>query len=155
MQKPLFRTRQKSLIYLLPLLTIGLSGFLLLRKKKSTNSLFDYLDKTKFSSLKKYIIAQSKVESANYNSALFLRSNNPFGMKNASKRNQLGFAVSGDPYRHYNSVLEAIQDFTLYLDYVGFPLSVNSPEQYAGNLKRRGYFESDVNDYSNALKSWL
>jgi uncharacterized FlgJ-related protein len=146
---------QKSLIYLLPLLTIGLSGWVLFRRKKSLSNSFDYLNKSRYSGLKKYIIAQSKLESANYKSALFLRSNNPFGMKNASKRVQLGYPVPGDPYRHYNNLLEAIQDFELYLDYVRFPEVVNSPEMYAGNLKRLNYFESDLKDYVTGLKSWL
>lgn len=141
--------------WFLVLSTIGLSGFLLLRKRSTRANSFDILDQSRYKDLKKYIIAQSKVESANYTSDLFKRSNNAFGMKNATSRYQLGFQVPSDQYRHYNSLLDSIQDFEFYLDYVGFPSSVPGIEAYAGNLKRLNYFESDLEDYTRALKSWL
>ena len=155
MSRQLFRTRQNALIYLLLPLTIGLSGFILLRKRKSLPSLFNYWDKSKYKALKKFIIAQSKVETGGYSSGLFLRANNAFGMKNALYRDQYGYKVQGDPYRNYANVLDSIKDFELYLDSVGFPVTVNSAEAYTGNLKRLNYFESPLNDYTKALKSWL
>lgn len=149
-------THQNALIWLLPLSIIGLGGFFLLKKRnRLIETDFDYIDNTEYSGLKNLIIAQSKVESAGYTSALFLRSNNAFGMKNANVRNQLGWLVVGDPYRHYESLSESIKDFVLWLRFVGFPSSRQSVEQYAGNLKRLGYYEASQIDYVKALKSWL
>lgn len=109
---------------------------------------------TKYKNLQKLIIAQSKVESANYTSDLYKRSNNAFGMKNAYLRPQIGFKVFNDPYRHYDSLDESIKDFLLYLNYFNFPTSLTASE-YVSTLKDFGYFESSESDYLKALKSWL
>lgn len=148
---------QKRLTWLLPLLTLGLSGAILLRRRpgSSRTAAFNLIDQTKWKPIKKYIIAQSKVESANYTSDLFNRSNNAFGMKNAKSRDQLGFSVPGDQYRNYSSLNESVEDFIYYLNYVKFPSMVYSPEEYARKLKDLGYYESNQVDYANALKSWL
>ena len=146
---------RKLSISLQALSIIGLLGSVLYLVKKNRANPFNIFDSTKFAGLKKFIIAQSKVESGNYTSPLFLRSNNAFGMKNAEFRQQLGYRVPGDQYRHYNSLLESIQDFELYLNSVNFPPGINSPEAYAGQLKRLGYFEAPLNDYTQALKSWI
>ena len=154
-RRPLQRTFKKSLPWLVLLLSSGLFGFRLLRKKTTlkANS-FDLINGSKYFVLKPFIIAQSKVESANYSSNLFERSNNAFGMKNANQRSQLGYAVAGDSYRHYDSLEQSIQDFILWLDYTKFPL-VNDVNSYARALKDRNYFESSQSDYINALNSWI
>ena len=148
--------RQSASIYLIALSVIGLFGFRLLRKKsKNSISSFDYWDYSPYKQLKKYILAQARVESANFSSDLYKRSFNAFGMKNAIYRYQYGFQFPGDPYRHYANLLESIQDFEAYLKSQGYPVNVSSVEEYAGNLKRLGYFEAPLGDYVTALKSWL
>jgi len=104
--------------------------------------------------MKSLIVAQSKVESANYSSDLFLRSNNAFGMKNASRREQLGEPESGTDYRKYKNLSESIQDFVLYLKAVNFP-TVFDVNTYVRELKKRGYFESSQSDYIKAMESWM
>ena len=155
MSKQSYRIHKNVFLWLFLPLTIGLSGSLLLRRKKTNKTAFNRIDSTKFKNLKKYIIAQSKVESANYSSPLFLRANNAFGMKNALYRTQLGEKVYSDPYRYYENLEESIDDFLLYLDFVDFPLKVENTTDYAFNLKKLGYYESDPNDYVRALNSWL
>lgn len=160
MQKQSLITSRNALIWLVPLSIIGLSGYRLLRSKATNKSRiypneFDVLDTTEFAPIKDLVIAQSKVESANYTSALYKRAFNAFGMKNATKRKQLGYHVTGDPYRHYVNLDQSIRDFLLYLDYVNFPSNVSGPLEYAKELKRRGYFESDLSDYVKAIQSWL
>jgi len=100
------------------------------------------------------IVAQSKVESGNYSSDLFLRANNAFGMKNASRREQLGEKETGTDYRKYSSLSESIQDFILYLNAVKFP-TVFDVNSYVRELKKRGYFESSQSDYIKAMNSWM
>ena len=142
---------RRLLTWLVPLLTIGLSGYTLLRRSRtSKTTAFDLVNRTKYKQLKPLIIAQSKLESANYTSDLFQRSNNAFGMKNATIRKQLGFSVPGDPYRHYSSL-----GFLLWLDYNNFPTIVPDAFTYARRLKELNYYESPQVDYARALNSWL
>ena len=110
-----------------------------------------------FSKYRRYagwIEAQARHESNNYQSDVFIRSNNPFGMKNAYKRKQLGKQVEGDPYRHYESIGEAIRDYLLYLDFVNFPRNITTIDSFAMALKDRGYFEDNETNYINGLKFW-
>jgi len=76
-------------------------------------------------------------------------------MKNAIIRPQLGKQVSGDPYRHYSSLQQSIEDFLLWLDYNNFPTIVPDAFTYARRLKEKNYFESSQSDYAKALNSWL
>ena len=152
-------TRRKLSLLLVPLLSLGLIGAVLRRKKSSPNKLaavkaFDVLDRTPYNLMKPLIIAQSKVESANYTSDLFLRSNNAFGMKNAVARTQLGKPEPGTDYRKYSSLDESINDFVLYLNAVNFP-TVFDVNTYVRELKKRNYFESSQSDYINAMNSWI
>lgn len=154
MRRPSQRTYKKLLPWLVVPLAIGLFGF---RRKYLTTTKansFDFLNNTEYAPLQKFIIAQSKVESANYSSDLFKRSNNAFGMKNATQRGQLGYSVAGTDYRYYNSLSESINDFVLWLNYTNFPI-VTDVNSYARALKDRGYFESSQADYIKALNSWL
>jgi len=76
-------------------------------------------------------------------------------MKNAIVRPQLGKEVPGDPYRHYSSLQQSIEDFLLWLDYNNFPTIVPDAFTYARRLKEKNYFESSQSDYAKALNSWL
>ncbi len=121
----------------------------------SRKSFFDYaLRGSSYFPMKRFIIAQSKVETANYTSPLYKRNSNLFGMKNAIFRRQLGDRVEGDDYRKYADGEESVFDLILYFDYTVFPIVLDSTS-YVMELKRRGYFTSDENDYLKALNSWL
>jgi len=110
-----------------------------------------------YETLTPYVIAQAQLESANFTSDLFKRSNNMFGMKNATSRNQLGHisAMPGDDYRVYDSPRQSIEDFLLYLYAVGFPNSVESSFDYANSLKARDYYGISSQEYTVGLNSWL
>lgn len=75
-------------------------------------------------------------------------------MKNAFKRDQLGYPVTGTSYRYYSSLKESIEDFILWLKYTNFP-TVTDVNTYVRELKKRNYFESSQTDYIKALNSWL
>jgi len=158
MLKRSLTTRKKLLVSLILASGLGLVGYLLTMRKptkaKAIKRPFDFLDNTPYNLMRPLIVAQSKVESGNYSSDLFKRSNNAFGMKNASRRDQLGSPEAGTDYRKYSSLSESIQDFVLYLNAVKFP-TVFDVSSYVRELKKRGYFESSQSDYIKAMESWM
>jgi hypothetical protein len=77
-----------------------------------------------------------------------------FGMKNAIKRQQLGSPGAGS-FRYYASPEDSVKDYLIYLDFVGFPDQVDSPEMFVNELKKRNYFEESESFYLQGLKSWL
>lgn len=153
------KTSQKSsnsglLTFLL--LLIGSVSFLLFRnltKATPKNSL--WLKFSKYGKYAAWIEAQAKHESANYTSDVFKRSNNPFGMKNAKKRKQLGKEVEGDPYRHYANIGEAIRDYILYLKEFKVPTNIGSYESYVRMLKQNGYFSDSIVNYLTGIERFL
>lgn len=145
------------------LLSLGLIGFLLTRRKKtnqvkpdtSTGDIFqDTLKNTPYNLMANLIKAQSQVESANFKSDLYNRANNAFGMKNAERRPQLGFQVKGTDYRYYDNLRESIDDLVLWMKFTKFPTAL-TVESYVRELVKRGYFESKPEDYIKAMKSWM
>jgi len=150
MHKKSLNIFQNVFLWLVLPLTIGLFG-LNWRKKKSH---FQPIRNSQYKDLEPFIIAQSKLESGNFSSPLFLRANNLFGMKNAFIRNQLGYAVLNDHFRYYNSPADSVKDYLIYLDFVNFPL-VDSAEKFVSALKQRNYFEEDENFYLNGMKKYL
>ncbi len=123
---------------------------------RKTPSLAFHLTKLgDYEALRPYVIAQSKHETNNYRSNVFDKYNNLFGMKNASFRMQYGKNVDSTDYRVYVSSAQSIKDLLLYFDYVGFPKSVQSVDQYVQELKHRDYFEDDFFNYRNGLLRFL
>lgn len=148
---------KKSLLLLGVLSVIFLSGILLHKPiliNLIARKVKRLVNNSKYKDLTKYIIAQAKVETGDFSSRLFVVHNNLFGMKNASKRFQLGEPVQGSDFRYYANEKESIEDFLLYLDYVKFPIEVNSLADYVTELKARSYFEEPVNEYLLLMKSF-
>jgi flagellum-specific peptidoglycan hydrolase FlgJ len=106
-------------------------------------------------SLTRYIIAQSKHETANFTSDVFKRANNAFGMKNPHIRNSVGFVVEGDSYRHYSSFAESVKDLLLWMEFTNFPQRVDGVFDYVSALNQRGYFEDSLENYLEGVKRWL
>jgi flagellum-specific peptidoglycan hydrolase FlgJ len=63
-----------------------------------------------------YPLAQAYHESKGWTSDLYLRANNMFGMKPATKRSTTASGVSG-AYASYSSPLDSIRDYFKRLDY--------------------------------------
>jgi len=120
-----------------------------------------YLRLTKYKSLTPYILAQAKLESANFQSSIYQKINNPFGMTSPSKRPSVGYRSdvyeknSTVPMQGYRNDTQAIKDLLLWMDYTKFPSVVSGADEYARELKKRGYYTSSESDYAKALKSWL
>src|ERR1041385_5438982 len=89
--------------------------------------------------LLRYIIAQAKVESANFTSNVYLTDNNMFGMKQNSRPYDTPGLVApdGGRYAHYKNDFDSIRDFVAYLAQTNFPTTVPGVEQYALEMKTR------------------
>jgi len=152
-RSPLFQKALKLLLIIgLPLI-LSLAIFLLLRKSKFGWFNTYTVKQSEYKNLLPYIEAQAKHETGNYTSRAYLENNNLFGMKNATKRKQLG--KYAEPYRKYLTDRESIRDLLIYFDYVKFPKSVSSAEQFAQELKNRAYYEDTVSNYTNGIKRFL
>jgi flagellum-specific peptidoglycan hydrolase FlgJ len=122
----------------------------------------------------KIIVAQARLESANYTSNVFKKNNNAFGMKFIGQK----YATKGSPapvnervknpnanvnfYAKYNNVGDSAKDLIerlLNITRNGVTpemlKNTTSPEQYATLQKKRGYFGGKVEDYAKNLRSIL
>ena len=122
----------------------------------------------------KIIVAQARLESANYTSSVFKKNNNAFGMKYIGQK----YATKGSPaplnertsnpnanvnfYAKYNDVGDSAKDLIerlLNITRNGITpqmlKNASTPEQYATLQKKRGYFGGKVEDYARNLRSIL
>lgn len=102
------------------------------------------------------IVAQSKHESNNYKSAIFLSCYNSFGYKSVRS------ACPGhEDYQDYNSIVESTHEVTAWikrrLNEGRFPPlnQITTPGQYAQLLKENGYYGDTVANYLQGLERWF
>ena len=104
------------------------------------------------------IVAQSKHESNDYTSAVFLDCNNSFGYKalNASQSCPLH-----PDYKKYSNIEESTLEIVNWigrrLNEGNFPPldEITTAEQYAQLLKDNGYYGDSVYNYTNGLLNWF
>lgn len=104
-----------------------------------------------------YIIAQAKVESADFSSNVYQVDNNMFGMKVNSRPLETPGLMSpeGNRYAHYARDFDSIRDFVAWLAQTGFPTQVSGVEEYATKMKQRGYYGPSAFEYQQNLNLWL
>ena len=118
---------------------------------------------SKYRALYPYVVAQAKLETANFTSNVFLKNKNYFGMKMPRVRPTVAIAgglkapsnEGATPYANYASESDSVTDLMLWFDYTKFPTSVNSVDDYARELKKRNFFGSTEISYVKNLKFWL
>ena len=143
------------------LLILGLLLALGMMFKSRIKMLFNkiYIKMTKYGDLLPYIEAQAKHESAGFASVVYKSQNNMFGMKHPTNRPSVGVkgmaASDGGFYQKYSSDFESLQDLFLWMDYTKFPTTVKNSDEYAEQLKARGYFTAGIAEYRTALKNWI
>jgi len=118
---------------------------------------------SKYRALYPYIIAQAKLETDNFTSPVFLKNKNYFGMKMPERRPTI--AISGGskapanegktPYAKYLTESDSVTDLLMWFEYTKFPTSVETVNDYARELKKRGYYGSTEISYVKNLKFWL
>lgn len=153
-----------KLLWIIGLPVILLSGLIvqiLFRNNRANLINQTYLRLSKYRKLRKYIIAQAKLESANFTSSIYKRTNNTFGMQHPKKRPAVGYESDvyeggmTTPVQAYRNDTQSFQDLLLWMDYGRFPRSVASAAEYVAELKKRGYFTSKESDYLKGLNFYL
>jgi flagellum-specific peptidoglycan hydrolase FlgJ len=114
---------------------------------------------SKYRALLPYMVAQSKHESANYTSKVYLTDNNMFGIKWINSPSQKAtkglLSPEGNHYAHFASDTDSLVDLLRIFEVKKFPVSVESADQYAKELQSRGYFTDGLANYTNGLKRFL
>lgn len=99
------------------------------------------------------VLAQSILESNNYSSTIFIRNNNPFGMKLAFNRPTTALGIKGG-YAYYSSIRESIIDYAFMQAF--YYKGAKSEEDYYFLLQEsyaedKGYIQK-IRKIANTLK---
>ena len=111
----------------------------------------------------KFVVGQSRHETANYTSPVFLRTNNLFGMKFVNQPLAISDnkkSPDNDYYAHYKSPKDSAEDaigrlFNITKNGVTPSQLKNAktPEEYSNLQKKRGYFGDQIPIYINGIKN--
>jgi Uncharacterized FlgJ-related protein len=106
------------------------------------------------------IIAQAKLESGSFTNRLSREGNNIFSMRHPTKRPTLSLgpllrAEGRCCYAAFESIETAVDDYILYMEHFNVPDTFTTTQEYATYLKRKGYYECSVEDYTRLLNSLL
>jgi len=158
------KLRVPLLARFITLLITGLAGIylvaVLIRKsRKGEAAVNSVIKKSEWVNLYPLILAQSKLETANYTSRVYRDLNNLFGMNVPSKRPFLGErgtrTPEGGTYAKYPDDVTSVKDYVEWLRYTKFPTNSMNSETFVNEMQRRGYFTTSKENYLKALKSWL
>lgn len=147
--------RQESKFYLG--LSIALVVFLYYKivKPKTMKAIFESTFLGKYDKLRPLLFAQAVHETGNFTSRAFKEQNNMFGMKVPFRRPFIGEKSQSSMYASYTNPKQSLEDLIIYLNFVNFPNNIETPEEFARELKIRSYFEDNVFNYINGLKNGL
>jgi len=109
---------------------------------------------TKYRKLRPFILAQKDFESDSGNSSLAKRAYNYFGMRVPGKRFSWRIGETNNYSKYLAPVFSLIDLFT-YFNYVNFPTDITNVNEYAYELKRRGYFTANLWTYQQGLQQYL
>lgn len=111
--------------------------------------------KTYPAEMQEYITAQAMHETGVFTSPLFLKYNNPFGMKQPTQRQTTSQGPTPTGYASYKNIEDGILDLALYFEAKQYPETFESPEAYVDFLKSKGYFEAPLASYKKAVVKHL
>lgn len=108
----------------------------------------------------KLIIAHAKVESGNFTNNLVKKHNNLFGMKHPNVRPTTSIgskarAEGKNGYAQFNSAVDSIVDYLLWLEYHKELKVYKTTDQYVAMLKKHYFFGSNYQEYYKAMRSYL
>lgn len=138
-------------------------------------SIFDAARRQGFSDTSaKLVVAQARLESADYSSGVFKKNNNLFGMKYAGQplaskgsaapasERACNLQCNGDFYSYYSSPAKSVEDlltrnYKITRGGVSFNdlATASTPEDFASKLKARKYYGVTAEHYARGLKSKL
>lgn len=97
------------------------------------------------------ILAQAKHETWDFTSKIFIENNNVFGLKQAKKRKTTCIGTNRS-HGVYESIEDCVLDYIYYMENRKIPLHETSVKKYVDLLKKKGYFEDDIERYYNSVK---
>jgi uncharacterized FlgJ-related protein len=113
----------------------------------------------------KFVVGQSRHETANYTSSVFKRTNNLFGMKFVNQPLAITDnkkSPEGDYYARYRSPKDSVDDAVGRLFNITMRgvtpnqlKNAKTPEEYSNLQKKRGYFGDNVIIYIKGIKNAL
>ena len=139
------------------LLSVPFLSFAILRNRKETAFMPVFFGKYK--RYAPWIEAQAKHETGNFQSALFKKYHNAFGMKVPTKRDtvNVGSTPLGEfrtgPYLAYKNLSQSVRDYIKWLDYHKTPTNIETPRSYFEYLQDKGYAEDS--SYIDKVMKWL
>jgi len=101
--------------------------------------------------MQEFITAQAMHETGIFESDLFKKYNNAFGMKQPTQRKTTSAGISPTGYATYKTVADSIKDLDLYFQAKQYPQTFDNAESYVDFLKSKGYFEAPLNSYKKAV----
>lgn len=120
---------------------------------------------SKYRNLLPYVVAQAKLESANFTSKVYKADNNMFGMKFVGREGttrglQAPEFDNGNPtyYAHYVNDAASLRDLLVWFELKKFPVQVAGTKEYSEELRKRGYFgttETARAVYQKNLDYWI
>lgn len=92
------------------------------------------------------ITAQAMHETAIFDSPVFVRNKNYFGMGNPSSRPTLSTGKVGG-YANFESLLDSAKDYAMYYKYVDLP-NFSNVKDFTAALKKKDYYEDSFINYN-------
>lgn len=99
------------------------------------------------------ILAQAKHETWGFTSDIFIENNNFFGIKEAKKRKRTCIGTNRG-HAVYSSLEDCVLDYIYYMENRNIPFHETSIRKYTNLLKKKGYFEDDVDRYYKGVKKY-
>lgn len=97
----------------------------------------------------------SNMETAGFTSNLFVKANNPWGMKQPSKRPTTSIGATASGFASYRDLTDAAVDLSLYLQYFGYPADFRSLDDQLIFMRSKGYFGDETLDsYRGKVIAW-
>lgn len=122
--------------------------------KELAEYLIQYLSDAGYDpALAKMIVAQSRHETGNYTSKLFLDWNNPWGMMHPLKRTTASAGANPSGFATYENLDDAARDYVYYLQALGYNQSYPDVRAFVSELKKKGYFEDNLTTYMSSVNS--
>lgn len=92
----------------------------------------------------RFIVSQAAHECGNFTSDVFLKNNNPFGIKYFGQAEADG-ELNG--YAYYKNMGRAVQDYERIFKTYGIIIGLNSLDNFVDLLKKHNYFEAPQDEY--------
>lgn len=102
-----------------------------------------------------YWFLVSNMETAGFTSNLFKTANNPWGMKQPTKRPTTSIGPTSSGFAQYPDLTAAAKDLALYLEYWGYPSDFVTLDDQLIFMREKGYFGDETLDsYRGKVIAW-